>query len=168
MMDEFVTPLKLNDTIFPDHGSDQEVPEPYFAGYIIGATDHEKVSGRNFSDKVASGNLITTPANMASYIRALMEGRILSEDALERMKSMKLKPGGGFYGLGCIYTQGLGYGHGGDVVGYVTMMYYDPADETALVIVSNFLDLRRDLNSVFLQHRFMENLAIKAKFTISE
>ena len=78
------------------------------------------ISGRNFSDKVASGNLVTTPENMASYIRELMEGRIISGSALDKMEAIKLKPGGG-YGLGCEYKQGLGYGHDGDVVGYVTM-----------------------------------------------
>lgn len=47
------------------------------------------------------------------------------------MDAKKVSDTGG-YGLGCSYSEGIGYGHSGAVSGYLSMMTYDPDDDLSI------------------------------------
>ena len=66
-----------------------------------------------------------------------------------------------FYGLGCNYTPGLGYGHNGGLKGYLTVVRYDPKQDVTVFLVTNCLN-GSDLNG---QLGFMYSLACAARET---
>jgi hypothetical protein len=79
---------------------------------------------------------------------ALYEGDVLSTDALARM--LDFDPDSG-YGLGA-RTQTLagrpGFGHGGSLRGFVSVMYRLPSEDLDVVVLANvgFADLDRVAN----------------------
>lgn len=54
-----------------------------------------------------------------------------------------------FYGLGVVYTPGLGYGHDGTLPGAVSTCRYDPTTGTVVIIYSNSLDTTDMAGEVF-------------------
>lgn len=42
-----------------------------------------------------------------------------------------------YYGLGCFYNPGLGYGHNGGTWGYLSLMRYDPENDVAIATFMN-------------------------------
>lgn len=97
----------------------------------------------------AAGSLVGTPADVAKYNDALYFGRVLSEQALDRM----VTPLGltaddeSPYGMGA-FSEGSGdevtMGHSGGIAGYLTYAYTLQSPPATVVVMSNQLgtDLR--------------------------
>ena len=142
VQDNFLTTNNFNETNFPFKGNDQTLPLPYAEGYLWYQNSSYQTTKDNMSPHVAEGNVITTPQELAEWVKRLIRGESgLDQEYAEMM--MDVHPTGEmhqFYGLGCIYTPGLGYGHNGGHVGYMTVMRYDPDYDVTLVIFSNILN----------------------------
>ena len=138
----FLAPLNLNDTRFPSLGTDQTLPDPYFEGYTIVNGEELETSFINLSASVAEGNVVTTPENLTRWLHLLQTGEAgLNKDTVKMMNDViPTFEAHGYYGLGITYTEGLGYGHDGAQMGYLTTMRYDPeTDVTVLVFTSAIL-----------------------------
>lgn len=138
----FLQPLNLNDTRFPSLGTEQALPEPYVEGYTIVNGDELETTFINLSASVAEGNIVTTPENLTRWLHLLQTGEAgLDKETVSMMNEVILTAEAHYaYGLGITYTEGLGYGHDGAQMGYLTTMRYDPeTDVTVLVFTSAIL-----------------------------
>ena len=152
--EKLLIPNGLNDTTFPSNGTDRQIPPPYAKGYSIinGATRETTLD--NMSAHVAEGNMITTPDNLARWVKLLYTGKAgLEQKYVDMMTSVN--PTGedhGLYGLGTSFAEGLGYGHNGAHMGYMTTMFYDKENDVAIVLsasVSSFDDIYGEIQYLY-------------------
>jgi D-alanyl-D-alanine carboxypeptidase len=121
--ERILRPLRLNQTTVP--GTDPAVPEPHAHGYAeIDGEGWVDATEMNPSLDWAAGEMISTTADLNRFLAALLDGELLSPDALAAMRQT-VETGNGFrYGLGlqefdlpCGVTI---VGHGGELLGFLT------------------------------------------------
>jgi D-alanyl-D-alanine carboxypeptidase len=131
-------PLGLTHTSFPSDGT---IPGDYIHGYGNAGADRDDWSQANPSWGWAAGAIISTIADVRTYIEALGEGRLLSrETQARRLTEWAASPGPyptAKYGLGWA-TMGGFLGHNGSLPGYVNMAMYDPKTKSTIVLMLNF------------------------------
>lgn len=165
--DRLFAPLGLAGTSLPA-ADDLSLPTPYSHGYMYGGTAYALVdrpypadmqaaarSGKlrpvdythqNPSYAGAAGGAISTADDLATWIRALVTGKVLNA-AFQRqwLHSPQAEdpaaPGGKKYGYGIAY-QRFGqnasmYYHGGELPGFNSFIGHDPDNEVTLVIWTN-------------------------------
>jgi D-alanyl-D-alanine carboxypeptidase len=144
--DQFLTqnlllPNGLSSTSVIMLGSDQVPAAPYTPGYLYSAGALTDVTQDNMSAHIGEGNITSTPADLARWVRLLMRGEAgLNADTVAAMKTLSF-PGISPYGLGIVYTTGLGYGHNGANQGYLSLMKYDPQTDVTVILYFNVWDL---------------------------
>ncbi|MFQ6100265.1 MAG: serine hydrolase domain-containing protein [Anaerolineae bacterium] len=97
-----------------------------------------------------AGSIASTPADMATYLRTLMNrgqgprGRILSEESFDlmtqRIIEAKEEGEGSFYGYGLGIRESDGHttiSHGGGMVGYYSYMLADMDDGLGIIVLMN-------------------------------
>jgi D-alanyl-D-alanine carboxypeptidase len=130
-------PLSLTRTVFP---AGAELPSPYAHGYfkmpdgkIVDATDWNPSWGW------ASGNMISTLADMRVWARDLAVGKLISPAMkTEQHKFLPAPPegDGALYGL-ALENQNGWIGHNGNINSYMAFPYYLPAERMTLVVLTN-------------------------------
>jgi CubicO group peptidase (beta-lactamase class C family) len=90
----------------------------------------------------AAGGLYSTAEDMARWVRALVEGRIVSKATLEKAWAPVTLAGGrhGAYGYGFMLVPYRGLreiGHGGDISGFNSYVALYPTEKLAIVVLSN-------------------------------
>ena len=140
--ERFVEPLGLSDTAFPYKGTDQNLPEPMLPGYTRYQGRIIPAGPENFSANVAEGNITTIAEDLSHWVRALLQGDAgLDGQSIDMMQAVKPTfESHEFYGLGLVYTEGLGYGHNGGHAGYLTVMRYNPLTDLSVVIFMSIAD----------------------------
>jgi D-alanyl-D-alanine carboxypeptidase len=154
-----IEPLGLDDTRFP--AADQSgVPDPHQQGYRppgqeLGALD-TLVPVSEINPEVASGagNMTSTLADLAVWVRALADGDLLSPElqqqrlAFQRFDGQKIDVG---YGLGVIRINDV-IGHDGAIIGYSSVaMYYPEADATFVIVGNASSNFTTPTMDIFLQ-----------------
>lgn len=152
LQDEFLKPLQMNHTRFPYLGTDQAMPTPYVTGWIKFQGNLIEWDDDNVSFTIADGNIITTPADLATWANALYTtNTILNADLHAQMiKGIPTNEEHVIYGLGTeLNPPDLGYGHNGARPAYMTIMRYNPETKASYVLFANFLDATspEDLNA---------------------
>ncbi len=138
LVDNFFAPLGLKQTTAPWRGDDIILPVPYFHGFSSIGEDFFDTTEDNMSSTVGPGNIISTPADIAHWLRMILSGRGgLSESQIEKMAAVP--EGNTSYALG-ISNSALGMGHTGAHPGYVNIAFYRPDDDVAIVLVTPFID----------------------------
>jgi D-alanyl-D-alanine carboxypeptidase len=140
-------PLRLADTSFP-------VTTARIAGYhahgyvptdLIPTPDGRPfdVTGLNPTAAWAAGAIISNATDLATFYRALMNGRLLHADLLRDMKTTvaedPAQPDHFRYGLGIERVQdscGVNWGHGGNIFGYQDAAYWNEQTDRTVVIAS--------------------------------
>jgi D-alanyl-D-alanine carboxypeptidase len=139
-------PLKLTHTL----PSDSRVIPGLIQGYAgannpFGGTDAMIVNGRfviNPQFEWCGGGMASTTEDLASWAKALYEGRAFDRSLLREMLDgvpAKLGPESK-YGLGVIIRPtalGISYGHSGFFPGYITEMIYFPEHKFAIAVQVN-------------------------------
>jgi D-alanyl-D-alanine carboxypeptidase len=181
--DRLFGPLGLKDTLLPTSTSNT-LPDPYSHGYLYGGSSFALVdrpyppdlqaaaragtlkpddcTGQNPSYASAAGGAISTANDLATWIQALVGGRVLNADYQRRwLDSMQpedpSKPDGQQYGYGIAQIRwGANklYFHGGEMPGFQSFMGYDPASKMTLVVWTNLtvsLDGRPTANTLMLK-----------------
>ena len=143
LKDEFVTPLQMTHTTFPDVGTDQKMPSPYLPSWLKLDNEIIKYDNDNMSSAVSEGNILTTPADLANWVYTLYgTNKIVNQDLHNQM--IAVLPSGDVnvnYGLGTsTYPLDTGYGHDGVRPAYITVMRYEPNTKSSYVLFSNFLN----------------------------
>ncbi|ODT74556.1 hypothetical protein ABS71_05465 [bacterium SCN 62-11] len=153
LQQRFFAPHGFSHTSLPHLGSDQTPQAPFLRGYAYVAPPDGSVdiTRTNPSGQVGAGNLVSSAHELAQWYRLLFTGGLgLSRTTVARM--MDTLPNdqiSRFYGLGVVYTPGLGYGHDGTLPGAVSTCRYDPDSGTVVVIYSNTLDTTDMAGEVF-------------------
>jgi D-alanyl-D-alanine carboxypeptidase len=159
-------PLGMSDTALPADTSNT-LPEPYSHGYQYGSSSYALVdqpypadlqaaasagtlepsddTGQNPSYASAAGGVISTADDLATWIRALVGGKVLNADYQRRwLESVEpedpSKPGGNQYGYGIAqlsFGPNRMYFHGGEMPGYNSFMGCDPINNVTLIVWTN-------------------------------
>ena len=165
--DELLVSNNLLNTTLPYKGSDRTLPGPFVKGYVWIDDTLGEVTVSNMTPHVAEGNIITTPMDLANWCKKLFTGQAgLTKESVEMMKS-GIKRGDGTdstYGLGIVYTPGMGYGHSGAHEGYLTNMMYIPKKDIAYVMFTNVWNCRtcaKGLDSIMDEFKSMTEAANK-------
>ncbi|MEV0952965.1 serine hydrolase domain-containing protein [Promicromonospora sp. NPDC050249] len=119
-------PLNLAGTSFP--GSEPSIPEP--AIHATATLDNGRtvdVTEQNVSLDWAAGEMISTTHDLQAFFDALLSGDLISEDSLAHMRTTVPMGMSFHYGLGLerfdLPCGGQLWGHGGQLLGYVTYAY---------------------------------------------
>lgn len=136
-----IMPNSLSSTSVPMLGTDQTIPSPFTPGYVYYLGVLSDVTLDNMSTNIAEGNIISTPADLALWIRRLMRGVAGPNiSSVAEMKTATPQSGQNYYGLGISYKSGIGYGHEGAHAGYLSLMMYDPDKDVTVIIYFNVWD----------------------------
>jgi D-alanyl-D-alanine carboxypeptidase len=158
--------LGMKNTALPASNSNT-LPEPYSHGYMYGSssfalTDQQystevqaaaragtlkpnDYTMQNPSYALAAGGAISTANDLATWIHALVSGKMFNADYQHRwMDSLQpedpAKPHGQQYGYGIAqlrFGSNAIYFHGGEMPGYNSFMGYDPTNRVTLVVWTN-------------------------------
>ena len=141
VLQNLITPNGLSSTSVPMLGTDQAIPYPFNPGYIYEYGVMTDVTQSNMSMNIAEGNIISSPADLARWVRRLIRGEAGPDSASVNAMTTLTPQSGGNYGLGIVYLSGLGYGHNGAHAGYLSLMVYDPAADVTTILYFNIWDV---------------------------
>ncbi|GAA5051438.1 D-alanyl-D-alanine carboxypeptidase [Thermocatellispora tengchongensis] len=124
-----IEPLGLKHTRWP--AGSAELPRPHARGYSVFKTSEGFVDTTRHRDADASGGFISTTADLDRFFTALLGGELLRPRELAEMRKTvpvatelrRIWPGAR-YGLGLVQRPlpcgGTYWGHGGDILGFMT------------------------------------------------
>ena len=177
-------PLGMQHTALPA-STVNTIPEPYSHGYLYGSSSVALVgtppyppavqaaaragtllpndyTGLNHSFAAAAGGVISTANDLATWIQALVTGRVLNTAYQHRwLDSLRpvdpREPNGQQYGYGISQLRwgpNAMYFHGGETPGYNSFIGYDPTNKVTLIVWTNLtvsLDDNPTANAIMLK-----------------
>ena len=139
-----IGPNGLSSTSVTMLGTDQSIPPPFNPGYVYDSGVMTDTTKDNMSLHIGEGNVISTPADAARWVRRLIRGEAgpntASIDAMTTPTAQSRQRDHN-YGLGIDFIPGLGYGHTGANQGYLSLMVYDPAADVTTILYFNVWDV---------------------------
>jgi D-alanyl-D-alanine carboxypeptidase len=184
MRERLFGPQNMQQTELPP-GTVNTIPEPYSHGYLYGSSSvaivgeppyspEVQAAARagtllpkdytdvNHSNAAAAGGVISTAADLATWIKALVGGRVFNASYQHKwLHSLQpedpSKPKGQKYGYGIVqlsWGPNTIYFHGGETVGYNSKISYDPANDVTLIVWTNLpvsLDGQQTANTLWLK-----------------
>ena len=138
VMARIIEPLELTHTTIPADGT---LTGPYAHGYAADADMHD-VTAVDPSLSSYGGNLVSTPADLATFFDALFDGRLLPPASLAAMQTTTVAQQGEVLGLGLQVVElpcGTFIGHSGSTPGYKAAAFTDLGRDRQFVIVVNSL-----------------------------
>lgn len=94
------------------------------------------ISDFYFPNVIGVGDVVSNTSDLNLIIKALFEGKLISNSSLLMMKNI----GEGGFGMGLMKTpfkKHSGFGHGGDTAGTHSIVTYFPEDDLSLAIIIN-------------------------------
>jgi D-alanyl-D-alanine carboxypeptidase len=152
LVENVMTPMGMSHSTMPVTGTDQTIPAPFASGYILLPDTLVDVTLSNMSANVAEGTLITTPDDLAHFLRRLITGNgaltahMVNTVMLDCLSTSPANAG--TYGCGIGYTNNLGYGHTGAHAGYLSEMAHDPASGFTVVVFTNCWNEKAQMTSL--------------------
>jgi D-alanyl-D-alanine carboxypeptidase len=139
---ELLHPNGLYLTHFVIDGRETTLPSPSIHGYSLIDGQAILSDDYNYSYDPGSGNVFTTPAELARWIRRLIRGEAgVSPSQVARMCDVMPDSS---YGLGIVHRAidgcDLGYGHEGGTAGYMTSVQHDPISDVTYVLQCSLID----------------------------
>src|SRR5690606_38514894 len=138
----FFEKLHLTNTYSVWNGKDQKMKYPFVNSFMhFGDEPPVETSEDNMSVHVTEGDIVSTPSDIARWMRLLMTGEAgISPANVNQMKEMlPADESHGVYGLGLTKNDGLGYGQDGAHLSYVSTLRYNPNNDITVLIVANFM-----------------------------
>lgn len=141
-----IRPLELRDTYWPAAG-EQHIRGPHPRGYLSEEPGAPWRDATRMDPSLgwAAGQLVSTPADLGTFMAALLDGRLLEPAQLAEMRETVRAPHfdaepGWRYGLGLARKRldcGIvGWGHGGDIQGFETRNLVTDDGRWAVVAVT--------------------------------
>lgn len=126
-----------------------------YLGGKIRTADHESNSYKflgqwqlmpetDISVPLGAGGIVSTPADLTRFLRALFTGKIISRESVEQMKPVSNQEGLGLFPMP--FGDKAGYGHNGGIDGFSSLCAYYPADDISFAITSNGANY--DINNI--------------------
>jgi CubicO group peptidase (beta-lactamase class C family) len=138
--------------------------------FMIPGGDWKPVPETHPSLLFSSGAIVSTPIDLAKFIQALFDGKIVSKESLDQMKTMKDGEG-----LGMVTFEFAGktfYGHTGGADNYGAWLAYLPEEKLAVAYTTNakvypVKDIMRGIVDIYYNQPFQvpsfESIAISAE-----
>ncbi|SES39951.1 serine hydrolase domain-containing protein [Actinokineospora terrae] len=129
-------PLRLRDTFL---AADPRVGPNHVHGYLR-SPEGEYTDTTSWSPTMqgAAGAMVSTPADVSRFYRALLSGELLDQRQLQEMlTTVRVEERNGGYGLGIYYIDtrcGRVWGHAGDFPGHHTIAYQDRSGRRSAVL----------------------------------
>ena len=124
-------PLNLINTYY---GSFINIEENEASSYTF-SDKWEKSNETHLSLPHGAGAIVSTPKEVVNFINTLMDGKLISEKSLNKMKDITEGMGHGI-GQFLLYDKSI-YGHNGGIDGFSSLMIYEPQEKIAIAITSN-------------------------------
>ncbi|MFB6318609.1 serine hydrolase domain-containing protein [Saccharicrinis sp. FJH54] len=105
-----------------------------------------KAPETDMSIPVGAGALVSTPSDLCRFITGLFDGKIISMESLDQMKTMKENYGMGMFEYG--FGDKKGYGHNGGIDGFRSNLGYIPEDKVSIAMTSNGMNY--NMNSIMI------------------
>jgi CubicO group peptidase (beta-lactamase class C family) len=103
--------------------------------YIHFGGDWKPVSETHPTLLFSAGAIVSTPADLAKFIQALFEGKLISKETLNQMKTIRDSEG---FGMGTFTFAGKTfYGHTGGADNYGAWLAYEPEEKLAVAYTTN-------------------------------
>ncbi len=142
--------------------TDKPYPPELQAAVRTGTLKPDDCTSQNSSYASAAGGVISTANDLATWIQALVGGRVLNADYQRHwLDSVQpenpSKPKGQKYGYGISqFSWGPNtiYFHGGEMPGFNSKISYDPTNQLTLIIWTNLtvsLDGQQTANTLFVK-----------------
>jgi D-alanyl-D-alanine carboxypeptidase len=190
-------PLGMRHTMLPASTS-SSIPTPYSHGYLYGSssialygeppyTAKERAdaesgalkptdyTGLNHSFAAAAGGVISTAEDLAIWMAALGEGRVLNAQYQRRWRDSlqaedPAKPWQKYgYGISeLLWGPNAVYFHGGETPGYNAKISYDAASRTTLVVWTNLtvsMDAQQTANVLWI--RVLDHIYVVSPLTLT-
>lgn len=114
-----------------------------------------------------AGAIISTPADLTTFITALFDGKLIMRSSLETMTMLIHGYGSGIFS----YDHGTikGYGHNGRIEEFYTAVRYFPESKISVAYCTNGINFPRvDLFEAIIKSCFNEKISIPFTFKSSE
>lgn len=134
--EKITEPLDLKNTTV-GHLIDKKNNEAKSYIYYNGWRKNNDLELNNFA---GAGNIISTPSDINKFLKAVFDGKLISEKSLVQMKNTQK----GIFRYP--YESKNMYGHTGSVFGYLTFALYIPEDKIAICITEN--GVRYDIGDI--------------------
>ncbi len=138
---QVIEPAGLEATQFANRIDDLE---GYAEGYWFPTPEPVPCSGYDASFVWSAGSLVSTAAELAAFIDALFDGKILSPSTLSEMCDFVEIDDGMRFGLGLLDIPGVGTGHNGAIFGYTSHVLYNAKRDLAAAVIINSLSDESD------------------------
>ncbi|GMN06436.1 serine hydrolase domain-containing protein [Croceitalea sp. MTPC5] len=148
--DEISKPLNLGNTYYAERLSAQN-NEAY--SFVIRKKRWKQETQTHGSIGLGAGSLVSTPVDLIQFSQALFKGKIISNESLKKMKTIRDKFGMGLFQTN--YFDSTSFGHNSGIDGFVSMFRYFPENDMAFAVTSNGLDY--DFNAI-------ETVVVKSMF----
>ena len=159
---ELLEPNRLTETSLPYLPADRTLPAPFVHGFGLAGGQVSERTEDNMSFNVAEGNIVSTPADLTVWVRALLRGEAgISKETVNMMLCEA-----DCYGLG-IMTFGAAdraYGHNGAHGGYLSYMMYYPEEDTAVVAFTTLLNF----DDIATEGPWLQGVAEEAKAIVEQ
>jgi len=103
--------------------------------YFFTGNHAAKMKESDGSVFVGSGSVVATPSDLNKFIDALFACKLVNKNSLELMKTMKDDYGMGMFTF--LFYNKLGYGHTGQIDGFVSTLEYFPEDHFTVALCTN-------------------------------
>jgi CubicO group peptidase (beta-lactamase class C family) len=89
----------------------------------------------DMSIPMGAGAIVSTPSDLTKFSNALFNGKLVSPEDIELMKTLKNNTGMGLFKVP--FYDKFGYGHNGGIDGYTSAMYHFADDNVSIAVTSN-------------------------------
>jgi D-alanyl-D-alanine carboxypeptidase len=134
LKEKIATKIGLKDTYTATGNIDVNKNES-LTYFIIPGGDWKQVPETHPSILFSAGAIVSTPNDLAKFIQALFNGKIVSKESLDQMKTMRDGEG-----LGMVTFAFAGktfYGHTGGADNYGAWLAYEPDEKIAVAYTTN-------------------------------
>ncbi|PID59776.1 MAG: peptidase [Ignavibacteriae bacterium] len=126
-----IKPLELKDTYF---GGKIDTNNSESKSYLF-RRGWELQPETDISIPLGAGGIVSTPSDLIKFSNALFKGKLLKDESLKLMKTIKDK-----YGLGLFqipFYDKIGFGHTGGIDGFTSILVYFPDSNISYALTSN-------------------------------
>ncbi len=148
-----IEPLQLTRTLY---GKEINLNENEAISYYQEDSDWKPITlETNLTGPMGAGAIVSTPRELNIFYDNLFSGKLVSNDALEQMKSIKENMG---MGMSQLLFKGLEvYGHDGGIDGFRSMAAYIPSKNVSIAFSFNVLNTETMTIFVSLLETYFSN-----------
>ena len=134
LQEKIATKIGLKDT-YTATGNIDVTKNECLTYFIIPGGDWKQVPETHPSILFSAGAIVSTPNDLAKFIQALFDGKIVSKESLDQMKTMR--DGEGLGMVTFVFSGKTFYGHTGGADNYGAWLAYLPKEKLAVAYATN-------------------------------